>query len=34
MENLLFMYVLLCVIGIGILIWMKTPGGKKWLKDL
>lgn len=34
MENLLFMNILLCVIGLGLIIWLKTPWGKKWLRDL
>lgn len=34
LEPLLILFVVLDVIGIGILIWMKTPAGKKWLKNL
>ncbi len=34
MEPLLFFYVFISLIGICILLWMKTKAGKKWLKNL
>ena len=34
MEALIILFSVMSVIGIGILIWFKTPNGKKWLADL
>lgn len=34
MEALIILFSVMGVIGIGILIWFKTPNGKKWLADL
>ena len=34
MDFLIILFSVMCVIGIGILIWLKTPNGKKWLANL
>ena len=34
LEPLLILFIAMNVVGIGILVWMKTPAGKKWLKNL
>lgn len=34
MEALTLVYAAAAIFGIGFLIWMKTPSGKKWLSSL
>ena len=34
MEMLGFTYFIGCIIGGGILIWLNTKSGKKWLEEL
>lgn len=33
MDTLSFTYILLSVVGIGIILWLRTPSGKQWLGD-
>lgn len=33
-EPMITLFSFLALIGIGILLWMKTKSGKKWLKNL
>lgn len=34
MFTLIFMYSLISILGICFLLWMRTPNGRKWLKEL
>lgn len=34
MNGLTIVFGLSTIVGLGILIWMKTPSGKKWLASL
>ncbi len=34
LEPLITLFAVLLVVGLAILLWMKTPAGKKWLKNL
>ena len=34
LEPLITLFAVLAVIGIGILVWMNTKAGKKWLANL
>ncbi|ADY35140.1 hypothetical protein Bacsa_0544 [Phocaeicola salanitronis DSM 18170] len=34
MDFLIILFSICLVIGIGILIWFRTPKGKKWLANL
>lgn len=34
MDGLGYIFLTCCIFGIGFLLWMRTPKGKKWLNDL